>query len=487
MNGLMRNKLIIIMIIFLLTYKLFVVEIFSAQQSSRKENGSPGGGSDINKIFVDAANSIIPSVVSIHCIKVVGNDTYWKDEGETDELDSIFPKPSYQFPFPNEFRQKGSGSGMIVSRKGYILTNVHVIEEAESIHVVLNDKRTYKAEILGIDPLTEIALIKIDATGLRPVTLGDSDECRVGEWVLAVGNPLELNSTITAGIISAKGREINIIRDTYGVENFIQTDAAINPGNSGGPLINLNGEVIGITTAIATENGYSQGYGFAIPINLAREILNDLIRYGKVTRGYLGISMQDIDEIKARALGLKKPFGVFIDTIDDDGPAYVAGLREKDVLIKIDDTQVNRSNHVQSLIAQKNPGDEVILSIIRKNKILRLMITLEERHTYSNVPKIAHSNVDYKNLGLQVEEIKPESSNIVVRSSRKGLIVSAVQQFSPAFEAGIHVNDIIKEIDDAPIYSIEQFNTTIKTMKHGDVTIMKIERDNTVFHAFVEK
>ncbi|MBN1154807.1 trypsin-like peptidase domain-containing protein, partial [candidate division KSB1 bacterium] len=381
---------------------------------------------------------------------------------------------------------RGTGSGMIVSRAGHILTNVHVVETSESIVVTLHDKRTYEAAIIGIDPLTEIALIKIDADHVQPVTMGNSDHCRVGEWVLAIGNPLELNATITAGIISAKGREINIISDMYGVENFIQTDAAINPGNSGGPLINLKGEVIGITTAIATENGYSQGYGFAIPINLAREIMNDLVRFGKVTRGYLGISMQDIDEKRARALGLKKPFGVFVDTVSEDGPAYAAGLRERDVLIKIDETSVNQSNSVQSIIVQKDPGKEIVLTVLRKNKLLKLKTTLGVRQSYTNLKKATKTKVQYLYLGLQVESTKRDlSAELGIRSAH-GLIVSAVQQYSPAFEAGIQVNDMILEIGEEVIHSIEQFQTIMSSLRPGDVLIMKINRENTIFHAFVE-
>jgi len=475
----------IVLLMGVLAAQPLINDLWPAEQTAREMN-TGSQGLDINRVFTEAANVIMPSVVSIRCIKASRSEDYGDESDEDGQLNELLGESVTPNLLPDRFRHKGSGSGMIVSRAGHILTNVHVVEATESISVLLHDQKTYEATIVGIDQLTEIALIKIEADNLIPAQLGDSDQCRIGEWVMAVGDPLELNATITAGIISAKGREINIISDTYGVENFIQTDAAINPGNSGGPLINLKGEVIGITTAIATEDGYNQGYGFAIPINLAKEILDDLMRYGKVIRGYLGISMQDIDEKKARALGLKTPFGVFIDTVSENSPAFRAGLREKDVLVKIDETNVNRSNRVQNLILQRDPGEDIVMTVLRKNEIFKLRITLGERRSYTNTKNVIRPKVAHTYLGLSVTtNEKSYLENLNVKSAR-GLLVTAVRLYSPSFDAGIQAEDIILEIGDETIRSVEQFRSIISSLKPGDVIMMKMDRDHTIFHAFVE-
>lgn len=433
---------------------------------------------ETNHSFTEIAKSVIPTVVSIYSTMIVETDDWWKQRFNEDELRRFFGDNYYNFPIPQELRRRGSGSGIIISEQGHILTNVHVIDKAEKIKIILSDKRTFDAEIIGMDPLTEVAVIKIDGKNLPVATLGNSDSCQIGEWVLAIGNPLELQSTVTAGIISAKERALDIIGDTYGVENFIQTDAAINPGNSGGPLVNLKGEIIGINTAIATESGYNQGYGFAIPINIAKEIMEDLIYQGRVVRGYLGISMQDIDEIKARALGLKKPVGVFVDSVLKDGPGVKGGLDEKDVILKIDNKPVNSANVVQSIIAKKNPGDEIDITVLRKSKKLTLTIVLGERQYSSVLSPNFKKDKDYRFLGLEVQNLKAEGYD--------GVVVQAVERYSPAFETGICVNDIIVEIGDTIISSIELFQSIISSLEAGSVIIVKIRRGDTTFHAFIE-
>ncbi len=440
-----------------------------------------------SQAFTEIAQQVIPTVVSIHSTLVVRTRDLWRQRLGGSDMNEFFGDQYYNnHSIPREFRQRGSGSGIIVSKDGHVLTNVHVVENAEFIEVSLSDRRTFHAEIVGVDPLTEVAVIKIDGDRLPVAKLGDSESCLIGEWVLAVGNPLELSSTITAGIISAMGRDINIIRDTYGVENFIQTDAAINPGNSGGALVNLNGEVIGINTAIATENGYNQGYGFAIPINLAREIMDDLIEKGRVVRGYLGVSMQDVDEKKARALGLDKPRGVFIDALSEGGPARAAGLREKDVLIKIDDMEVNDANIVQSIITQKNPADLLELIVIRKKQPVKLTVALGERKQSIQVKSALNQKKNYENGGLQVESIAGQVAKDLGIDKDYGVIVTALERFSPAYEAGVQLHDLILEIGDRKILSVDIFLSVLAALKHKDVIILKILRGDTTFHAFME-
>ncbi|MBN2012404.1 trypsin-like peptidase domain-containing protein [candidate division KSB1 bacterium] len=437
-------------------------------------------------VLNEIAHTVIPTVVSIYSTVVVQTKDLWNERFDSEEMRDFFGDHFRNLPVPSEFRQRGAGSGIIIAPNGYILTNVHVVENAEDIEVTLSDKRTMKADVVGIDPLTEIAVIKIDVMDLPIAVLGNSDSCKIGEWVMAVGNPLELNSTVTIGIISAKGRDINIIRDTYGLENFIQTDAAINPGNSGGPLINLQGEVIGVNTAIATENGFNQGYGFAIPINLAKDIMTDLIEKGRVVRGYLGISMQDITEIKARALHLKKPMGVFVDHVIIDGPAYKAGLKAKDVILKLDKFAVNRANAVQSIIAAKNPGESVSLAVLRDGKIQKLEIVLGERQYAIMVPPASRKKGKYDYLGMVVDTLTNQIINDLSLSGQAGVLITDVERYGPAYEANIQANDVLFEIGDETISRIGQFYQTIAKLPPGEVVILKIRREDTTFHAFVQ-
>jgi serine protease Do len=288
----------------------------SAGDDSQSRLKTPNDLKLAAQAFSQVAGKVIPVVVSIATTKLV------PVSGSSDRGND---GRGFRFYSPRTFRQQGSGSGIILTPDGYIVTNVHVVDRAVKIVVTLHDNRAFPGKIIGIDPLTEVAVVKIEARGLPTAILGDSNQLVVGQWVLAAGNPLNLRSTVTAGIISAAGRDINIIQGDYGVENFIQTDAAINPGNSGGALANLAGEVIGINTAIATETGYSMGLGFAIPINLARKVATDLMRYGKVTRGYLGIALQEITELHARALKLGAPRGVMVDDVTKTVPRKPAG------------------------------------------------------------------------------------------------------------------------------------------------------------------
>ncbi len=439
-----------------------------------------------SKAFTQVAKAVIPTVVSINSIMMIYASELWKDKLDDQELREFFGDKYLNFPLPREFRQKGSGSGIIVSKDGYILTNMHVVEKAELITVTLADNRSYSAMLVGADPLTELAVVKIDGSDLPVAELGNSDSLEIGEWVLAIGNPLELKSTVTAGIISAIGRDINIISDNYGVENFIQTDATINPGNSGGALVNLKGQVIGINTAIATQTGYNQGYGFAIPINLAKEIIKDFIEYGYVVRSYLGISMQDVNEKIARALGLKHPTGVFVDLVVDASPAQIFGLCEKDVIVKIDNHVVNKGNIVQSIIAQKKPGDVLILTVIRENRTLKIPLTLGERRGTKVKPVIKNTERKFHNLGLEVENISLHLAEEFNLKIGEGVLVTAVKQFSPAFDAGIQMNDIILEIDDRVINSVYNFENAINELTSGKIYIFRMKRNENIFHIFIE-
>ncbi|MEX1055424.1 MAG: trypsin-like peptidase domain-containing protein, partial [Rhodothermales bacterium] len=278
--------------------------------------------------------------------------------------------------FDNPLRQS-VGSGVLISNEGYIVTNYHVVENAERIQVTLADKRLYDARIIGTDPSTDLAVLKVDDGSQLPVIrLGDSDGIEVGEWVLAIGNPFRLTSTVTAGIISATGRQVNIIEDSFRIEDFIQTDAAINPGNSGGALVNLSGELVGIATAIATESGSYEGYGFAVPVSLVERVVKDIIEHGEVRRGFLGVEIQDLDARLARRLGMDRISGVYVNDVRKRGAAHEAGLQSGDVIVSIDGRAVNASNELQSAIARRRPDEVVDVTVWRRGRLISFGVEL---------------------------------------------------------------------------------------------------------------
>ena len=294
--------------------------------------------------------------------------------------------PFYQFFFGRPQQQpmqqaQASGSGVILSEDGYIVTNNHVIQQANEIEVVLNDKRSFTAQLIGSDPNTDIALLKIDATGLPTLAMGNSDELRVGEWVLAVGNPFNLTSTVTAGIVSAKARNINILDAEMKIESFIQTDAAVNPGNSGGALVNTRGKLVGINTAIASQTGSYAGYAFAVPTSIVQKVVADLRQFGSVQRALLGIRMLDITSEVQQYYGLKSLEGVYIAEVVSGSAAEKGGVESGDVIVAVDGVTVNSSSELQEKIARKNPGDEVTLSVLRAGKRHELHVVLASAAT----------------------------------------------------------------------------------------------------------
>jgi len=318
----------------------------------------------ITSDFVEASELAIKSVVHIKS-KYLSNEIY------------EYFNPFYGRRYFNQPKEKmASGSGVIISEDGYIITNSHVINDAEEIEVVLNDKRTYNAKILGEDANSDLALLKIEEKTLPYLQFDDSNDLKIGQWVLAVGNPFNLNSTVTAGIISAKSRKINILNDG-GIESFIQTDAAINAGNSGGALINTNGGLIGINTAIQSKTGSFSGYGFAIPSNMVQKIINDLKTYGEVRRAYIGIHIADINTQIQRQLNLNSLKGVLISKVLKNSAAEKAGIEDLDVILEINGIEVNSTNKLHELIIQFNPGEEINCTIQRKEQIKKITLSLQ--------------------------------------------------------------------------------------------------------------
>ncbi len=285
------------------------------------------------------------------------------------------------------FPYEAMGSGVIISPDGYIVTNNHVVQDANEITVTLNDRRAYNAKIVGSDPSTDIALIKIDQGNLPFLSYGNSDDVKIGEWVLAVGNPFNLTSTVTAGIVSAKARNINILGSQGAIESFIQTDAAVNPGNSGGALVNTRGELIGINAAIASGTGYYQGYSFAIPANIAHKVVDDFLKYGKIQRAYFGIYYREIDDQMAKEKGLESPQGIYIEELVEGGSAAKGGLLKGDIILQLGPSTINRKSELTEFMGQHSPGDNVLVKVLRNGKVEDVSVTLQSEEATQAVVK----------------------------------------------------------------------------------------------------
>jgi Do/DeqQ family serine protease len=352
--------------------------------------------------FIHAANAVRPAVVHIRTgfsHTAEGYETY--EESNRKYHGEDFPA----------FPRTSSGSGVILTNDGYVVTNNHVVDEAGTIEIILNDKRTFKAKIIGTDPGTDLALLKIDAENLPFARFGDTEALQIGEWVLAIGNPFDLTSTVTAGIISGTGRNINLLKDefrgnNYAIESFIQTDAAINPGNSGGALINLKGELIGVNTAIATHTGFYAGYSFAIPVSIVKKVMNDLIRYGEAQRALLGVSVHEINADLAKKNGLASLKGVFINALSEDGAAKSAGLQKSDIILQINQKEINSFADLQANIVLYSPGEKVEIIYLRKGTRHTARVVLRNKQGKIEISRKSPPN-PHKIMGAELSAVSP--------------------------------------------------------------------------------
>jgi Do/DeqQ family serine protease len=374
-------------------------------------------------------------------------------------------------PYNNQ-PQVATGSGVIVSSDGYIVTNNHVVKDADEIEVVLNNNKSYKAKLIGKDSDTDLALVKIEETNLPAIAFANSDSALVGEWVLAVGNPFNLASTVTAGIISAKGRNINLLGNdvTKGsntaIESFIQTDAAVNPGNSGGALVNINGDLVGINTAIASPTGSYAGYSFAVPSNIVKKVIIDLKNYGVTQRGFLGVSIRTMDGETASKLGFDKPYGVYVDNVNKGSAAEEAGLKSKDVITKINNVPVNSSPELQEQIAQYSPGSKVKVEYIRDGKQLTTTVTLKNKY---NTTATVDTDKDILNaLGVTIANLTASEARSLGLSG--GVKVTDLKDGKLSEFTDIKKGFIITQIDDQPVNNTEDFINILKN-KSGKVLI----------------
>jgi serine protease Do len=426
--------------------------------------------SSFSQAFIEVAEKVTPAIVQIGVVS----------ERENPHKDWFF------FPFkdmPNE--QRGSGSGIIISTDGYIITNNHVVENASKVTVGLSDKRQFDATVVGTDPLTDLAVVKIDAENLPVAFLGNSDNLKVGQWVMAIGNPLSLSSTVTAGIVSAIGRgQLGLIRDSYGVENFIQTDAAINPGNSGGALVDLSGSVIGINSAIAAGGGGTYiGYGFAIPVNLAKAVAQDLIAHGKVSRGYIGINIGEVDNAIAKSLGMDAPKGIIIQGIVEDGAASQADLKAGDIILEIDGREVNRPNELQSYVASLTAGTTVNLKIFRDGKTMDRKVTLKARDEEIKTEPVSEkdksndnseaglTSATFDDIGLTVKNLSEKDKSDYKLSN--GVIISQIKPFSKAEDQKLFSGLIITEADKENVDNVDDFKKIVDKKK-GSALLLKV-------------
>jgi Do/DeqQ family serine protease len=358
---------------------------------------------------------------------------------------------------------KASGSGVIISSDGYIVTNNHVVQQADKITVVLNDKRSYTARIIGLDPNTDLALIKIDSKDLPYLTFGNSDALKIGEWVLAVGNPFNLTSTVTAGIVSAKARNINILGDVSAIESFIQTDAVVNRGNSGGALVNTKGELVGINAAIASNTGSYTGYSFAIPVNIVEKVIDDILDYGEIQRAYLGISFREIDSRFADEKGFKKINGVYVVEVIEDGAAAEAGIRKGDVIVKVNNTDINSKSSLLETIGTQRPGNEVKVIVRRDEQLREYIVVLKNRSGNTDIVK--KDNIDI--LGATFEKISDkEIENLNIEHGLK--IVNL--QSGKLKSSGIREGFIVMYIDKEPVKSVNDLKYLLEG-KHGGTLI----------------
>jgi len=454
----------------------------------------------------DVARKVVPTVVYI--------ETTVSGRGQVPDDDNHEFGDEFWDRFVPRGRSSAVGSGVIISSDGYILTNNHVVAGGRDVTVTLDDKRQFDARIVGRDPSTDLAVLKIQGDDLPNIVLGDSDLLEVGDWVMAVGNPLRLKSTITAGIVSALGRDVQIIRDELRIENFIQTDAAINKGNSGGALVNTSGELIGINTAIATESGMNQGYGFAIPINMAFKIGQDLMEFGEVQRAFLGIQIVSVDQRRARQLGMDNIQGVEVASLISGGAAETSGLQSGDVIISINDTEVNEPNQLQAQVAMFRPGQYIDVTLWRNGEIVQKEIELA-----GNSPAISEwggndviqdFDLEFREQPNQQESENPDSETdntdlnedsdeaVSSLSFEQGftvemldmaappepgvhIIVSQVRRFSPARRAGLRADDIILSVNGSRIEGLNHFEEMMdKSDESSEPLSLMVLRDEEI-------
>ena len=434
--------------------------------------------------FATVVKQVLPTVVNISSSKVVKTPAAFPDQGQMDPFFRQFFGDDFggHFNIPREQREKSLGSGVIVSPEGYILTNNHVVEGATDVRVTLADKREFKAHVIGADPKTDIAVIRIDASHLPSIVIGDSSKVQVGDYALAVGNPFGVGETVTMGIVSAKGRT-NLGIEDY--EDFIQTDAPINPGNSGGALVNDRGELVGINTAIISHgSGGNQGIGFAVPVNLARNVMDQIIRNGSVTRAYLGIVPQDVTPAIAKAFGAQQGRGALVGDVSPNSPAERGGLQKGDIILDLNGQPVADSNQLRMSISMMQPDSTVRLKVLRSGAERELAVKLgempgqEARNSKQN-----NGGTESALEGVSVDDLDAQTARqLNLPANSAGVVVTDIQPSSPAADSGLRPGDVIQEVNRHPVKNTSDFERAVRSSK--DETLLLVNRHgNTLFVA----
>ncbi len=461
--------------IFLMFFVCLLVSLSLVQETAFAKEISPEAKDFLNKMsnyLSEVATASSPSVVNISTTTMIT----MKEHPSGDFFNNPFFKKFFGDQFdhpgiPKKFKSSALGSGVIVSKDGYILTNYHVIKDAEEIKVILFDKREFKGKVVGDDPQTDIAVVKIDATDLPAIKMGDSAKLKTGDIVLAIGNPFGLSHTVTMGIVSAVGRA-NIGISAY--EDFIQTDAAINPGNSGGALVNASGELVGINSAIFSTSGGYMGIGFAIPSDLANSVAQSIIKYGKVIRGWLGVTIQNLSPGLAKSFGAKTTKGALITDVMKDGPASKSGLKRGDVIIEFDGKPVEDTTGLRNMVANTAPGKTVQAKVIRHGKEETLSVTVGEFPHKKMVAKVEHDNVL---KGVQVQELTPDlRAALNIPADVEGVLVVHVTEESPSYGL-VSKNDVIEEIDRKPIKGLKDYESTVSKIGPSDTVLLLLYRN----------
>ncbi len=394
--------------------------------------------------FIDAAKQVTPAVVNIKAVESAGFD-WWSSGGFG----------------------SSSGSGVIISPDGYIVTNNHVIEDGDKFNITLNDNREFEAKLIGTDPTTDLALLKVSSKKLPFLVFGNSDSLHVGEWVLAVGNPFNLESTVTAGIVSAKGRDIQILEGDYSIESFIQTDAAVNPGNSGGALVNTNGELVGINTAIITRSGRYEGYSFAVPVNLAQKVIRDLRDFGEVQRGLLGVRIGPVTSQRAKQLGLPSIEGVYISQVTKNGGAFDAGMQDDDVIVGVNGIKIASIPELQEQVGRLRPGNKIQVDYIRNGKKYKTEVTLRDRNNSTSAKnsfknKVAEKEEIMDYLGFEIRDLSREEMR---RLRVSGVYVKSIDIGSTIEETQMDPGFIITKINDEKVTSVDEVEDKLDSLK----------------------
>jgi serine protease Do len=428
-----------------------------------------------SQAFRTVARKVTPTVVNINVVQTIKTSPFGRPN---DPFRDFFGEDFFEkfFGSPRNFKNRGLGSGVIVSENGYILTNNHVIGKADEIKVTLSDKQEFIAKIVGTDPRSDIAVIQIKGNNLPVAKLGNSDAIEVGDWAVAIGNPFGLTETVTVGVISAKGRANMGITD---YEDFIQTDAAINPGNSGGPLVNLDGEVIGINTAIFSRSGGYQGIGFAIPINMVKGIMQSLIDTGKIVRGWLGVQIQPVTEDVAKSFGLDKARGVLVGDVTKGSPAEKAGVKRGDIIVRFSNRDVNDPVQLRNTVAATHVGEKISVEILREGRSQTLTVEIAELPAEVSQASLEK---DGSEVGVQVQNLTSDMASRLGYEGDHGVVVVDVEPGGLAAESGIQRGDLIKEVNRQEVRNLSDYNKALSRASKDEPILFLIRRgDNTFF------